>query len=279
MNDIQAVEKKLVDFHGAEIMAVKAHDGKIYAGIKWVCEGIGLTRDQAKHERKKVQEDLVLQQGGRNLTLLTNGGMQEVTVIELEFMPLWLAKISITPKMQNESPEVVERLVEYQLKAKDVLADAFIHKKNVSVPSYMIDDPIKRAERWIEEAKETKLLEQRAIENEKKAQYVNQILQSKDAVTITQIAKDYGMSGKVLNTILHEAGVQYKQNQQWLLYAKHQDKGYTKSSTIDVFHKDGSQSVKMNTRWTQKGRLFIHGILEKQGVIAMIDREENSVAK
>lgn len=126
MNGLQVVEQKLVNFNGAEIMGVRTNDGKVHAGLTWVCEGIGLTEGQIKNERKRVQEDLVLKQGGRNLVLPTKGGLQEVLVIEIDFLPLWLAKISITPKMQQESPEVTENLIQYQLKAKDVLAAEFI---------------------------------------------------------------------------------------------------------------------------------------------------------
>lgn len=120
---------------------------------------------------------------------------------------------------------------------------------------------------------ENLMLEQRVKEYEPKLTYLDQILHSKDAVTVTQIAKDYGLSGAALNQILHEERVQYKQNNQWLLYAKHQDKGYTKSQTLDILHNSGERTVKMNTRWTQKGRLFIHEILGKRGIIPFMDRE------
>lgn len=155
-------------------------------------------------------------------------------------------------------------------------------KNQSGVPSYMFDDPIARAERWIEEQKQKRLLEteklmleQRIAEYEPKITYYDQILQSKGAVTITQIAKDYGLSGQKLNDILRDEKVQYKQNDQWLLYAKYHDKGYTKSQTIDVVHTDGSRSVKMNTRWTQKGRLFIHQLLTKRGIIPILDRQQS----
>jgi phage antirepressor YoqD-like protein len=114
------------------------------------------------------------------------------------------------------------------------------------------------------------------IENQElkiKTRYVDTILKSKSTVTITQIAKDYGMSGPQLNKILHEEKVQYKQNKQWLLYHKHQDNGYTKSETIDITRSNGDPDVTMNTRWTQKGRLFIHEILTKRGIIPFMDRE------
>lgn len=120
---------KEVLFNGATLMAVQEKvSGKIHVGVNWICKGLGLTDDQMKNERKKVQNDLVLSKGGSNLTLPTKGGNQETICIELDFLPLWLAKISITPKMQEDQPELTERLVEYQLKAKDVLAAVFLPK-------------------------------------------------------------------------------------------------------------------------------------------------------
>lgn len=156
MNQLQTIEQKVVPFNGTELLAAKTNDGKIYAAVKWVCQGIGLTRDQIKHERKKIQEDLVLSKGGRNLTLPTNGGVQEVLCIELEFLPLWLAKISITPTMQKESPWTVQRLVEFQLKAKDVLAEAFIQKpkSQLEIMQMQIEQMIKQ-EQEIQELKNT----------------------------------------------------------------------------------------------------------------------------
>lgn len=117
------------------------------------------------------------------------------------------------------------------------------------------------------------MLTQQIAENASKITYLDQILQSQDTVTVSQIAADYGLSAMKLNKILNDERVQYKVNNQWLLYSKHQNKGYTKSKTVDVVHTDGSRSVKMNTRWTQKGRLFIHELLTKRGIIPEMDRE------
>lgn len=119
------------------------------------------------------------------------------------------------------------------------------------------------------------MLQQQVKEYQPKVSYLDRILQSKDTVTVTQIAKDYGLSGPSLNQILHEEKVQYKLSGQWLLYQKHQDQGYTKSQTIDVLHNSGDRSVKMNTRWTQKGRMFIHDILTKRGIVPYMDREHD----
>jgi len=131
MNLIKPVEQKLVPFNGSELLGIKASDGKIYVGVRWVCEGIGLTRGQMQNERKRIQEDVVLKQGERNFVKLpTNGGAQDVLTMDIDFLPLWLAKISITPNMQANQPEVAARLIQYQLKAKDALASAFIQKNH-----------------------------------------------------------------------------------------------------------------------------------------------------
>lgn len=104
-------------------------------------------------------------------------------------------------------------------------------------------------------------------------QYVDTILQSKDAVTTTQIAADYGMSAKELNRILFQEGVQHKVNGQWILYKKYMGKGLTVSRTIHFLHSDGRPDTKMNTCWTQKGRMMIHNILTGRGIVALMDRE------
>lgn len=105
-----------------------------------------------------------------------------------------------------------------------------------------------------------------------KADYTDLILKSKSLVTITQIAKDYGMSGQAMNKILHNLGIIYNQSGQWLLYSKHQAKGYTHSETVNIVHSDGREDVKMNTKWTQKGRLFLYNTLKKEDIIPVIEK-------
>lgn len=109
-----------------------------------------------------------------------------------------------------------------------------------------------------------------------KADYTDRILNSKGLMTITQIAKDYGMSGQSMNNKLRELGVQYNQGGQWLLYSKHHDKGYTHSQTIDITRTDGRPDTKLNTKWTQKGRLFLYNLLKSKGIVPVIERTEQT---
>ena len=81
------------------------------------------------------------------------------------------------------------------------------------------------------------------------------------------------MSGRTLNKKLHELKIQYKLGEQWLLYAKYHDKGYTHSETVDIPHSSGLVSTVMHTKWTQKGRLFLYDILKQEGILPLIERE------
>ncbi len=121
---------KDVDFFGDTLKAAKDEEGIIWAGVPWLCKGMGLNKDQIGNERKKIQDDLVLSQGVKFHPLGTGNANKEVLCLQLDYVPLWLAKISITPNMRETNPELVERLVKYQLKAKDVLAVAFLPKQS-----------------------------------------------------------------------------------------------------------------------------------------------------
>lgn len=119
---------------------------------------------------------------------------------------------------------------------------------------------------------ENKMKDQQLNELKPKADYYDQILQSKSLVLISQIAKDYGYGAPTMNKKLHELGVQYKQGGQWLLYSKYQNKGYTHSRTINITRSDGRSDVRMQTEWTQKGRLFLYELLKKNGILPIIEQ-------
>lgn len=105
-----------------------------------------------------------------------------------------------------------------------------------------------------------------------KADYTDTILKNKGLVTMTAIAKDYGMTAKKLNEKLHDLGVQYKQSEQWFLYSKYHNNGYTHSETHNYKHRDGRDDIKMYTKWTQKGRLFLYNLLKENGLVPVIER-------
>lgn len=106
-----------------------------------------------------------------------------------------------------------------------------------------------------------------------KTRYLDLILDSPDELIVKQIAQDYGMTAVKFNQILNKLRIQYKQNNQWILYSKYQGKGYIKSRTFNYVGNDGKQHTRINTCWTQKGREFLYRKLKKAGHLPVVEQE------
>lgn len=114
--------------------------------------------------------------------------------------------------------------------------------------------------------------EQALLEAAPKVSYYDIVLQSSSLLTTTEIAKDYGLSAKRLNQMLHDAGVQFTQSGRWFLYARHAQQGYTQSKT----HEYDEGRTRTHMYWTQKGRLFIYDLLKAQGVLPVIEQGDQA---
>lgn len=117
---------KSVDIFGDTIMAAKYNDGHIYAGISYFCNALGMSRVQKDTQVDKIREDKTLSKGYRKFPVGVFDQNNEAVGIRLDFVPIWLAKITITKRMEQDHPELADKLLEYQLKAKDILAEAFL---------------------------------------------------------------------------------------------------------------------------------------------------------
>lgn len=116
---------------------------------------------------------------------------------------------------------------------------------------------------------------QQIVEMKPKASYYDVVLNSKDLVAISVIAKDYGWSASRMNQYLHDKGIQYKQgNKIWLLYQKYAEMGYTSTKTHSYPGSDGTMHTKVHTYWTQQGLLFIYGLLKADGILPMMEQED-----
>lgn len=117
---------KNVDMFGDTIMAAKDKDGNIWAGVSWFCNALGMTKGQKDKQVQNVQSDEVLQRGATKLEAGVFDPNNETVALRIDFVPIWLTKINVNEKTKKENPELAEKLLNYQLKAKDILAAAFM---------------------------------------------------------------------------------------------------------------------------------------------------------
>ena len=260
MNRLQVVSNEV--FGQLQVMEL---DGKVYFPATDCAKMLGYsnTKDAIKrHCRWVVKHDLPHPQN-------------EKKVIQKNFIPEGdLYRLIV--KSQLPAAEQFERWV-----FDEVLPD--IRKHGMYASESLLDDILKNPDLGIklfteykeakEEAKKLKLAnaQQKQIigELQPKASYYDLVLQNKSIVPISIIAKDYGLSARKLNALLHQLGVQFKMGKTWLLYQKYAEMGYTQSKTHAI---DAERNV-MHTYWTQKGRLFLYELLKREkGLVPLIER-------
>lgn len=128
MNDIIV---KNVDVMGDMVTAAKDSDGVIWAGVSSFCIALGMNKGHKDRQVTNVQKDETLKRGCRKFAAGVFDPKNETVSMRIDFIPLWLAKIQITDRMKQEHPELAEKLLDYQLKAKDILAEAFYPKQTL----------------------------------------------------------------------------------------------------------------------------------------------------
>lgn len=143
-------------------------------------------------------------------------------------------------------------LMEKQLKAANPILPDF-------------SNPVEMAREWANQYEKNNLLVETIERQMPDVEYCNDVLKSINRHTTTTIAKELDMTAQKLNKLLHEKGVQYKQDGVWVLYSKHQGKQYTDTRTH--LYESSNQTVKshINTVWTEKGRRFIHDLISQKG--------------
>lgn len=128
--------------------------------------------------------------------------------------------------------------------------------------------------KWNNELQDQVMVQtQQIAEMRPKASYYDIVLNCKDLVSITVIAKDYGWSAVRMNSYLHDRKVQFRQGDVWLLYQKYAAQGYTSTKTIQYEGGDGSLRTTVHTYWTQKGRLFLYELLREDNIFPLIEQE------
>ena len=207
----------------------------------------------------------------------TNGGVQEMTFIP-ESDVYRLAFGSKLPTAEKFTDWVTEEVLPTIRKhgaymTPDVLA------QTIQNPDFMIGIVTElKAEQERRRAAEltVSVQSQQIAELQPKASYYDVVLNCKDLLSVSEIAKDYGKSAKWLNAKLHELGVQFRQGGIWLLYQKYAEKGYTSTKTQSFNGNDGTVHSKVHTYWTQKGRLFLYNLLKENGFLPVIEQEKHA---
>ena len=203
---------KQVDLFGDTVVAAQDKDGNIWAGVSGFCKGIGLNKSQKDTQVEKIQTDRTLKMGCRKFPAGVFDLNNEVLALKLDYVPIWIAKINITQNMEENTPDVAEKLLKYQLKAKDVLAEAFLGKK--AVPQTYLEA----------------LKELIAVEEEKERLQL-ELDRSKDWYSIKRVAALNGVSWKTFDwRRLKRIG-----NQMGYEVRKIFDANY---GEVNVYHKD-----------------------------------------
>lgn len=127
MNDMIV---KSVDLMGDTVMATQDENGNIWAGVSYFCKALGMSNVQKDTQVDKVKTDKTLNKGYRKFPVGVFDQSNETIAIRLDFIPIWLAKIQITKRMEQDHPDLADKLLNYQLKAKDILAAAFLPKQS-----------------------------------------------------------------------------------------------------------------------------------------------------
>lgn len=201
----------------------------------------------------------------------TLGGMQELTIVNESGLYSLILRSQLPTARRFKrwvTSEVLPAIRKHGMYATDYL----IANPDLAIAAFTALKEEREENKKLNEALAIK--QQQIAEMAPKATYYDIVLRCKDAVNISVIAKDYGMSAIRMNELLHELGVQFKQNDIWLLYQEHAPNGYTRTNTHIYEGRSGEKRTKVHTKWTQKGRLFIYDLLKSHGIVPQIEQED-----
>lgn len=219
-------------------------------------------RDHVDDE-DKLTEQIVLSGQNRQMYIINESGLYSLILAsrkkEAKAFKRWVTH-EVLPSIRKHGAYMTDEVLKEALTSPDFL---------IKLATELKEEREKRIALEID----NNIKAQQIGELKPKADYVDKILKSKSLMNVSQIAKDYGMSATKFNKILHELKVQYKQAEQWLLYSKYHDKGYTHSETFDFENKNGINETKLTTKWTNKGRLFLYNLLKDNGYLPLIEME------
>ncbi|HBL3540304.1 TPA: phage antirepressor [Enterococcus faecium] len=250
---------QIFNFEQNKVRTILVNDEPYFVG-KDVAEILGYERADNAIRNHVDDEDKLTHQisasgQNRNMTIINESGLYSLIL---------KSKLPSAKKFKRwVTSEVLPQIRKHGMYATDEL---------LNNPDLLIEVATKLKE----ERTKRLIAEQRVNELQPKADYYDRILNNKGLVTVSTIAKNYGMSAVSFNKLLHELGIQFNQSGTWLLYSKFQDKGYTHIEPFDYEDKNGNRQVKTRMKWTQKGHIFLYETLKKNNYLPMIEREQTA---
>ena len=248
-----------------ELINVREENGKQLVSARELYLGLGLNRSQwSRWYKQNIQENEFFKENQDFVGVRHNveGNKIQDFAITLDFAK-HIAMMARTEKSHEYRNYFIE--CEKRLKNKQPVLPTTYKEALLA----LVEEVEKNEKLELENKQQKQII----MEYEPKVSYYDTILNAKGTMTITQIAKDYGMTACEMNKKLHELGIQYKQSDTWLLYSKYAKFGYTQSKPHMYENKDGEKCTRLNTKWTQKGRLFLYEELKKNGVIPLIEKD------
>ena len=193
-------------------------------------------------------------------------------------------------RVQQEGTRMVSRIVDDALLTIDMAKEICMLQRNEkgkiarryflrlekdwNSPEKVMARALQIADRQIKSLEvQVGIQQQQIAEMQPKASYYDIVLNCKDLVAISTIAKDYGWSARRMNSYLHEKGVQYRQGDIWLLYQQYAEMGYTSTKTHVHPGNDGTMHTTVHTYWTQRGRLFLYDLFKTDGILPLIEQD------
>lgn len=274
------MDNSILTFEGHKVEAFEL-DGVIYFNYKDVGACLGLApssvrkaiTNMSKNQARKLKNSIVQNLHNRTVhntgeIFLTESGVYKLAFRSnkeiAESFTNWVTDV-VLPQIRKTGGYIPTTssnnvpLTDEQIMAQALL----IAQKTLALR----DQQIKEANLKLEEANK------KVLEMEPKAEYYDSVLNARNLITVTDIAKyDYGMSAVALNKLLCSWGIQYRKYKRYYLYKQYDNLGYVSSKTSMWINDDGSTSAATHMMWTQVGRQFIHQQMKMHGYSTVAEK-------
>ena len=269
-----------------DVRIVLGEDNEPRFCLKDVCSVLGLQNSAVMRRLDKgvtSNHPLMTSGGSQMVTFVNEDGLYDVVLDsrkpEAKAFRKWVTS-DVLPSIRKNGAYMTDNALEQALTDPDFGIRLLTNLKKEKEIRKELEQKNREQQMLLIEKDER--IEELDKENKKLAEsseYCRKVLQADSLVPITQIAQDYGTTANAMNEYLHQNGIQYKKNDKgpWIIYAQFIANGYVHSETFLYTDSKGIDHVKNNTKWTQKGRLFLYKWFKKRGILPVTERPEGYV--